>query len=93
MRNLDMENKAIIDYAKTLCFKQIILDKQPKLQKIDKAVNSLDPSVSKKSKNEKLKHNHSLETASKIVIKQQFFCKFTFHLFYITRSYLNKQHQ
>ena len=26
-------------------------------------------------------------------IKQQFFCKFTFHLFYITRSYLNKQHQ
>jgi hypothetical protein len=67
MRNLDMENKAIIDYAKTLCFKQIILDKQPKLQKIDKAVNSLDPSVSKKSKNEELKHNNSLETASKIV--------------------------
>ena len=27
------------------------------------------------------------------MIKQQFFCKFTFHLFYITRSYLNKQHQ
>ena len=26
-------------------------------------------------------------------IKQQFFCKFTFHLLYITRSYLNKQHQ
>ncbi len=67
MRNLDMENKAIIDYAKTLCVKQIILDKQPKLQEIDKAVNSLDLSVSKKSKNEELKHNHSLETASKIV--------------------------
>lgn len=67
MRNLDMENKAIIDYAKTLCVKQIILDKQPKLQEIDKAVNSLDPSVSKKSKNEELKHNNSLETASKIV--------------------------
>ena len=30
--------------------------------------------------------------ASKL-IKQQFFCKFTFHLLYITRSYLNKQHQ
>jgi transposase len=30
---------------------------------------------------------------SKYLIKQQFFCKFTFHLFYITRSYLNKQHQ
>ena len=28
-----------------------------------------------------------------IEIKQQFFCKFTFHLLYITRSYLNKQHQ
>ena len=27
------------------------------------------------------------------LIKQQFFCKFTFHLLYITRSYLNKQHQ
>ena len=27
------------------------------------------------------------------MIKQQFFCKFTFHLLYITRSYLNKQHQ
>ena len=45
-------------------------------------------------------HNHLqiIEEVKKLMssvglIKQQFFCKFTFHLFYITRSYLNKQHQ
>jgi DNA replicative helicase MCM subunit Mcm2 (Cdc46/Mcm family) len=34
-----------------------------------------------------------LVSDAELKIKQQFFCKFTFHLFYITRSYLNKQHQ
>jgi len=37
--------------------------------------------------------SEKLSTVRIFEIKQQFFCKFTFHLFYITRSYLNKQHQ
>lgn len=46
-----------------------------------------------------LQKDNNHVTVNKIIrilshmIKQQFFCKFTFHLFYITRSYLNKQHQ
>ena len=40
-----------------------------------------------------LRNIYSKLLIQKLLIKQQFFCKFTFHLFYITRSYLNKQHQ
>ncbi len=64
-RNLDIENTALVDYATALCVRQKILDLQPRLQ--DTSKNLTFERDSKLSNKEKLKHDHSLEIAGKIV--------------------------
>jgi len=64
-RNLDTENKALIDYATALYVKQKTLDLQPKLKIANENLN-LGPN-NKLSNKERLKHNHSLEIAGKII--------------------------